>query len=374
MKQRRLFLIIAALFLAFFVTTCTQEPLFYYITREYPPIEPVIGGAPTQIVEVSSKLYVANRKSLWEYDTTATTPQWVQIPLPAGVEYVKDLASTTSNLYLLAEDGGIHQGPVWSGPPVKYVSGGAQSIYGAGNMLFIGTGSAVYADFSLPALVTGISPAPGGLLTGAAYDGTDYYISTAYGENTGIFNITTNTKVYPSSGNASVKGIIAVGSTAIIAVNSERQIIYKDPSGANFDSATDPGIITTSVSFTGAMALWDAGANHMVLLGLQKGSGTFPYGYRELDIDGSWNVDATGVFVPGNDNSGGRATSIDPGSRETSAIGKHPVNSLYVIPSSDSGDALSRRIVVASTLKNGLWSYRARRGVPQWNGEDNSAP
>ncbi|MDR2144169.1 MAG: hypothetical protein LBP29_07350 [Treponema sp.] len=122
------------------------------------------------------------------------------------------------------------------------------------------------------------------------------------------------------------------------------------------------------------MARWGHGVDTKILLGLLDGSGTFAYGYRELDLNGG-NVSATGVFVPGNTAPAAgteRTTSIDPGSRETSAIGKHPVNSLYVIPLSNSGDRESRPIIVASTQKEGLWSYRVRRDVPQWNGEDNS--
>jgi hypothetical protein len=192
-------------------------------------------------------------------------------------------------------------------------------------------------------------------------------------ENTGIFRVsgtgTTATKVYPSSGSSSVKGIIAVGST-VIAVNAEGQVVYKDGNVSDFSNP-----ITPSVKFTGGMALWEHGGDKKILLGLLHGSGTFAYGYRELDLNGSGNVNSSGVFVPGITAPATgltRTTSIDPGSRETSAIGKHPVNSLYVIPHSDSGDKDGRPIIVASTQKEGVWSYRTRRGTAQWNGEDNS--
>jgi hypothetical protein len=367
-----------------FFAACTQEPLFWYIYGEYPPIDPKIGGAPTEIVDTGTALYVANRNSLWKYDYNET--KWGSIDKPPGT--IKAIAATPNTvppaLYVLIEGGTIHKstdnGANWD--PGTSISG-AQQIFGAHDRLFAGNGSAVYEYPS----TTPISGA-GGLLRGAAWDGTTYYICTVKmwdTENTGIFTVsttTTATKVYPSSGNASVKGIIAAGST-VIAVNSEGQVIYKD-SAASTNSFASPGIINpSSVKFTGGMALWkwtDASSviHQKILLGLQDGSGTFSYGYRELDLDGSGNVNSSGVFVPGTTtttNNTARTTSIDPGSKETSAIGKYPVTALYVIPSPpgpNSGDADGRPVIVASTLQDGLWSYRARRGDPQWNGEDNS--
>jgi hypothetical protein len=381
MKTKRLF-VPAILFLVSFFAACTQEPLFWYIYGEYPPIDPIIAGAPTEIVEANGKLYVANRKSLWICDTSALFPMWGQTFSPgASIKAVAATPDTTpAMVYVLYEGGSIYStadGIAWNGPVALP---GAQQIYGARDKLFAGNGSVVYVcDFtssspSIQIIGSGSDPAPGGLLRGAAWDGANYYICTTEvwgAENTGIFRVsgTTAAKVYPSSGNASVKGIIAVGST-VIAVNSEQQVVYQDSAAPNFS-----GFIPVSVSFTGGMALWEHGGDKKILLGLLHGSGTFTYGYRELDLDGSGNVNSSGVFVPGNTAPAAgstRTTSIDPSSRETSAIGKHPVNSLYVIPNSNSGDKDGRPIIVASTQKEGVWSYRTRWGTAQWNGEDNN--
>jgi hypothetical protein len=364
---------LTVLFLGFVLTTCAQEPLFWYIHEEYPPIESIIGGAPTQIVYdgiASLSLYVANRKSLWKYDTTSPNPEWVKLGLSSG--FIKAIAfvetGADQGLYVLFEDGSISKSADGNAPWTGSTTvSGAQQIYGAGNTLFIGNGSAVYNGAGTQ--ITG-SPDPGGLLSGAAWDGTNYYISTANmwgNEKTGIFTVsgTTATKVYHSSSDVSVKGIIAAGST-VVAVNSEGQIIYKDGNISDFSSPISPG-----VSFTGGMAVWYYSGDKKILLGLLRGSGTFPYGYRELDLDASGDVDSSAVFVPGDTDNSARTTSIDPGSRETSAIGKYPVTSLYVIPGS-TGDSSGRPVIVASTQKDGVWSYRVRRGSPQWNGEDNS--
>jgi hypothetical protein len=375
MKIKHFFLTAAVLLLS----TCTQEPLFWYINQEYPPIDPIIEGVPTEIVRAGDVLYVANRRSLWKYDLTGTH-QWERVDnIPAS--YIKAIAATTTDLYVLDDDGTIHKfdGTVltWNPAPTVYVSG-AQQIYGAETKLFIGTGSAVY-DYDAPSTSMTASTAfntPGGLLRGTVKVGSDYYICTAKvsgDENTGIFKISgaTVTKVYPSlSCSVSIKGIIATGST-VVAVNDEKYIIYQDGNTPDFS-----GSISTDVSFTGGMALWEHLGNKMILLGLQKGSGTFRYGYRELDLNAGDIINSGSFSVPGITTIGTitRTTSIDPGSRETSAIGKHPVTSLYVIPSPpgpNSDDPAGRPIIVASTQKDGVWSYRVRRGTPQWNGEDN---
>jgi hypothetical protein len=353
------------------LTTCTQEPLFYYIHLEYPPIEPIIGGAPTEIVKAGNVLYVANQKSLWEYDMSVLNPRWVERSKPSS-EFIKAVAATTTDLYVLDVGGSIYKlnGTNWD--PLGHISG-AEQIYGADDRLFIGTKSTVY-DETLSS-ITGVK----GLLRGAIGDNlSGYYICMAEAwasdpdepENTGIFTVpglgVAATKVYPPSGNVSVKGIINAGTT-IVAV-TENTIVYQDSIGGFDDDPISPG-----VSFTGGMALWEHGTEKKILLGLKKGSGTFAYGYRELDLDGSGDV-ITKVYEPGNVTDG-RTTSIDPGSRETSAIGKHPVTALYAIPSSpalNSGDSDGRPIIVASTQQNGVWSYRVRQGTPQWNGEDNS--
>jgi hypothetical protein len=365
MKTKRLFSVIALVFLGFFLTTCSQEPLFYYIHLEYPPIEPIIGGAPTEFAEAGGVLYVANRENLWTYDRTLD--QWEKISTKPGT--IKAIAATSAGLYVLDDGGTIYRssdgGITWNS---SVHIPGAQQIYGARDTLFAGNGSVVYVCNFASSTATPItgSGAPGGLLRGAAYAGSTYYICTANvrgNENTGIFTVsgTTATKVYPSSGNSSVKGIIAAGST-IVAVTGN-MVIYKN-SGTVYSNSS------ISASVTGGMALWpNTTSPTKVLLGLQKGgSGTFRYGYREFDLNGPGEGS---VYVPGNTDGGKRTTSIDPGSTQTSAIGKHPVTALYAIPGSNSGDNLGRPIILASTQQNGVWSYRVRRGTPQWNGEDN---
>jgi hypothetical protein len=54
------------LLLCMLIAACNQAPLFYYISIETAPIEPIIKGAPSEIVELGSppKLYVSN-STIW---------------------------------------------------------------------------------------------------------------------------------------------------------------------------------------------------------------------------------------------------------------------------------------------------------------------
>ena len=352
------FLVVAGLL----ISACTMDPLFWDISNEYPPIEPLIEGAPSPIVDDGTKLYVSNGM-VWEYDHSSSGDKiWKKMPSqpPASIKMV---AVASAALYALSWNGNLYQwnGTNWAGVPGD--PGGWERLYGAVDKLFVGTGYGVINSFSGSFVVvtgTGVDK-PDGLLTGAAKVSAVYYISTMpkWGpENAGIFDASTPAAcVRKQSG--TVKGIIASGTSAIAVTTN--LVLY----GANFANTRSSG-----VDFTGGMALWTDGTDKILLLGLQRGSGSYSYGYREVPLDSSGDITSPGIYEPG-DNSGGRATSIDPNTRETAAIGKHPVTALAVIPGSNSGDDAGRPITIASTQKNGLWSYRVRNGSPQWNGEDN---
>jgi hypothetical protein len=339
-----------------------MDPLFWDISNEYPPIEPLIEGAPSPIVNDGAKLYVSNG-AVWEYAHGGGDKTWKKMPSqpPASIKMVATVTSAISTnykLFALGWNGNLYQYfNGWSRVPGD--PGGWERLYGAVDKLFAGTGEGTIQSYG-GAFASLTGNIPGGLLTGAAKT-TDYYISTMpkWGtENAGIFRVTSG-NVSTGEKGGTVKGIIASG-TNVIAVATDR-VLY----GTNFINTLSGG-----VDFTGGMALWEHSGQKILLLGLQRGGGSYSYGYREVPLDGSGAITSGGIYVPG-DNSGGRATTIDPNTRETAAIGKHPVTALAVIPSSDSGDGAGRPITLASTQKNGLWSYRVRDGSPQWNGEDN---
>jgi hypothetical protein len=354
-------LVCAVNFAIVVLAACSQDPLFLDISREYPPIKPVIDGPASQIVQLGNTLYVTNTNEIWSLNVSSLSGgvNWTSMGNPLGSDrLIKTLAATATDLYALDYDSRLyrHSGGGWT--EISSVSG-AQQIYGAGATLFIGNGKSVFA-------YNGNSPttlsSAGGLLTGAVYVNNVPYISTTKMQDndvTGIYRVSGSvcTPVYQGS----VKGIIATG-TAIHAVHDSGGVSSMD--GGTTWTITWGG----SFYFSGAMAFWPTASNPtMLLVGLMYSNASAGIGYRELDIASGAPA---GPYIPG-DNSNGRQTSISPDKREISAIRKHPVNSLWAGVPGASRDG-TRPIIFASTQQNGVWSYRTRRGDPQWNGEDNS--
>jgi hypothetical protein len=362
------------------LSACTQEPLFYYIALEYPPIAPIIEGAPSPIVEFKGKLYVSNN-DIWICDITNPLPsdryQWERITTGPG--RVKTLAVTSGSpekLYALGWNGEIWESDDGSFFTHLVTDSYFQQIYGAEDALFIGKANETYyLDEYLNDYLNGLPTKPldnvTGLLMGAVWDGsTNYYLGTLGGGMypSGIFSSTSPSGSFTSVKNANIKGMIKLRNNDVVAVGTTGVIYH----GSNFnDVIYGPG-------FSGALALWkDGNNNEMLLLGLEQrtGGSIYAYGYRELKLDSNGGIGGdSGIYLPGND-SGGRATSIDPNMRNNAAIGKYPVNSIYAANGSDSLDGANpkRPIIFASTQQNGLWSYRYRsNGGIQWNGEDNN--
>jgi len=361
-----------------FFTACDQEPLFWDIAHEYPPIEPIIQGSPSRIVAATypspdpsqSKekpvLYVSNGE-IWQCDTnTDDLPMWqIMSPQPRGK--IKTLAAPLEGyLFSLDWDGNIRKwdGTEWS-LPLKETEGKPEQIFGAGNFLFAGArtgepGTANgYCILAMEAQNSAMTMKKikenTGLLSGAVYDGGDYFLGTQGG---GIYKTNTPTVLLPDpplTEGSSIIGIIK-HDDKIVAITTQREIMYyKDK---DFIIYTVPGF-----DFSGAIASWEYDGKHLLLLGLLNKSGSFGYGYRELMWDG-------GISVPGET----EISSVERGSQFTSAIGNYGVAALYVLPPNITykADNDERPVVYASTVKNGLWSYRRRGGRAQWNGEDNS--
>jgi hypothetical protein len=364
---------ISGLFLlCIFFTACDQEPLFWDIAHEYPPIRPIIEGAPSRIVSLTKTnpvLYVNNRHNIWEFDTNTNDAVWHLFPRPP-VDKIKTLATTVGYLFALDWDGNIRKwnGMAWS-EPLAGIFGKPEQIFGAGNYLFAGalTGTAgtsngycIMAMEETNSVISKIKENTG-LLFGADYNGSNYFLATR-GDGIYITGTPLSSLSTPAVGTfgLSIAGLIAHNSH-IVAVTTGRQIIYYD--GSNFVHLTSTGF-----DFSGAMASWkNKNGDYLLLLGLQNSSGSFGYGYRELVWDSPGDTPL--IKVPGEPG----VSSVEPGFQYTSAIGKYALTALFVLPVDilDSNDNENRPIVYASTVKDGLWSYRTRGGIAQWNGEDN---
>jgi len=368
------------LLLSFLIIACDQEPLFWDIAHEYPPIEALIKGSPSRIAAVEysnpdpdlkrTVLYVSNG-DIWEWDISASPdhPAWAKMAIqPDGK--IKTLAAIGEVLFSLDWNGNIKKwgGQAWSS--VDGISGRPEQIFGAGDCLFAGslagtpgtkTGYCILAMGVNDNTMIQIK-SDTGLLMGAAENGGVFFLGT---RGDGILLTSSPTVPSPAyvygEGDSSIIGLIE-HSGIIVAITTGRQIVYGGAGGfAEF-------VPSNSADLSGAMASWEnSNGDQLLLLGLQRSSGSFGYGYREL----IW--DNRSLYAPGGE---GAFSSVEKNLQYISAIGNHAVHALYAIPASvtaaGKADDMGRPIVFASTQKSGLWSYRTRGGQAQWNGEDNS--
>jgi hypothetical protein len=384
MKKNIVFLIIICALLA----ACDQEPLFWDIAHEIPPIEAMIDPAYNIVANNSDPakpvLYVAS-EDVWtwdtnDWDTDVRKPAWKKMsPQPGGK--IRMAAVTGTTLFSLDWNGTIKKfdGTNWSGVTVP--AGKAERIYGAGNYVFAGclTGTPGtkdgYSIFAIDASGS-VAPAPiksgTGLLSGAAQSGAYYLGTIGKGilQTNGTSEAASVTVYEIKDGNtnpietpAIIIGLINHDGT-IVAITSARQLLYENTGGFTL-------LASYSAYFSGAMASWkNENGDRLLLLGLFRSSGNFRYGYREIIWEKEKDITFNkSLSIPGED----ILSSVKQDYQYTSGISNHVVVGLYALPYNFSADEKDRPIVYACTQKFGLWAYRTRRGAAQWNGEDNSS-
>jgi len=352
-------LILSGLLLLF---SCNQDAIFFKISQETAPIKPLIPGSPTNMVEFKNIMYVASGNTLHWYSHGAWDGGAGRIPQPRG--WISGLAATSDNLYALR----FFLGPeiqlfrfdgVWQ--EVNRQAGEytiLQTIYAdptlGSTRLFAGARinspteeryGILYLDDSntLQLLKDNI-----GLLYGAASDSTTHYLSTT----TGVYKINEN-DITDSSKVAQIREGTFVG---MLKINNK--IIVVERNGSIFE-VTSGGLIyrvSTDNTATGALALWTGGGRTMLTAGIQKSNAS--YGYVEFNVD-SDNLPVGSPSDP--------SITVDGlTDRYHASLGKYPINHMHQA----SLDVDSGMRFFASTVNQGLWSYRNRVGGPQWNAED----
>ena len=382
------------------ICSCNQDPIFFTISRETAPLEPLIKGSPTNMVRFIHNgvdgFFVAS-KQLYRY----TGGSWnYSGPQPSG--RVIALAATANYLYAVCITGDMdrtlrrlkNDGTNWE--TIPFDAGGSpmiQSIYAdpdpVSKRLFVGTGNtdpfAIWhihdddGDAKLKLLINETK-----YLSGAAFDGSNYYLSTRdiVGKGGGIFMVDfgggPDIELLESPGgenkNLQIIGMIKLEDGTIIAVERD--------GGAFFEVGTG-GIerrgIATGGWATGALAIWEHPhdvekpkneTRKLLVAGIQGGlynttTSSYTHGYVEFDLESS-----DGSLI---------GSRRDPGILDTiygdhdqdrykATIGKHPINHLFQVP----GDIDSNMTFFASTKNVGLWSYRERPrdGGWQWNAEN----
>jgi hypothetical protein len=318
---------------ALFLFSCDQHEIFYDISREVKPKDPVIPGSPTKIVELSGKLYVSNGKSLYIYNNGA----WSETGKPSGT--ITDVA-VAGSLYCIVENKSLYRlaNNQWTNIPVPGYAF-IQNIYG-GNTLYIGVSNGnVYSVLSYSGsnlsgpLLSGTGE--GFLLRGAA--GSYYAVSN------GIYNGST-----PISGSTgyTIMGMIQAGST-IVASTRDGKILHG--SGGSFTAAS------FGSKFDRALAVYRRpfnSPNYLLLVGV------YTNGFMEIEINNnSWN-NYPPIHSPGQgDYNSGKTTAHDY-AQYRSSLGIQPITGIY---------QASDGTLFASTQQKGLWAYQLRDEGWQWN-------
>jgi hypothetical protein len=306
---------------------CNQDPIFHNISNEVKPKDPLIDGSPSKLVERSGSLYVANGR-LWKYSDGG----WTRVE--GSPPNIYDIAGG-STLYLLQLRGSETAVYSWNDTeaiPLENATGYSmiQGLYDSGSGVVAGAMRPDSEDYAV-LTVSGNSlslrrtiPYP---LTGVS--------GSFYATSGGIFSGLSGTSISGSYTN--IAGIIST-SRGVIAVTSGGTILEVSGSSVTAHS--------TSVSFTGALAVYNRGSVNLLLLGI-KGN-TYDLGYREMKLNGSWDLYTPGEMAPD--------SSVADEDKYMATLGQHAVSSLRYYGS----------VLFASTQKDGLWSYRNN----EWNAEE----
>jgi len=376
LNKLKIFLAILVLFLF----SCNQDSIFYDISNEPEPKDPLIDGSPTNIVAVKNRVYAGTRfnNKIFCYANNNGTLGWNTINLPSG--YLGQLATDGEDLYVLIfQNRDPLNSPIirkynistntW-GTTYTMSSYPIQTIFGAGKRIFAGgqygTNRQNFAimfvnNDSLSIIKYGTS-----LLKGAAENASGtVYLATA-GDGMFTFNESAlNTTPVSGTEKANLNGIINVGGN-IVAVGADGTV-YSDI-GGSFNN------INAGVNFTGAMGVWLDRNNQfkpsLLLMGVRGRGSSLTHGYREMILDNG--KPSFTIKSPGDDS----PTSVVNKAKYSASIGTHPVESIMQLPDVSNGGPLNYSSFIsdpdweppifASTAINGLWSYR--KG--EWNAEE----
>jgi hypothetical protein len=376
MKPRQCIFILLFFWGLLALGACKLDAIFYAISQEPALRDPQISGSPTNIVPWTdgSDTYAvaANVNNVYRY----RSGNWETLPHPEG--WIRGLAATSTSLFVLT-DGTLKKYESGAWTPISphagyprvltiYVDPGSSWLFaGAGN----GTATASSADYAilyldsagiLQALKSGAA-----ILTGAAFDGTDHFLSTA---GSGVFSIAESALSSPSpsltgplsGAEGNISGIIAFtysGSPEIVAIRRDGAVLRY-----NSGSFTPRGNI--GYDATGSLAAWRAQPSDtdplLLLAGIQGSTSqtnqTNTNGYREIELSSLASGDLT-IHAPGS----GNISSVLNADKYNSSLGKYPIHYLYQGPAGE-------QVVFAATVNQGLWSYRDHGdGEEIWNVE-----
>ena len=363
--MKKTFLRIFILSLIILMLGACNDPIFYQISIEVPIIPPRIAGSPVNFVEYKGSVYAASGSGLFGYNGS-----WTDLSAPSG--RIISLGASAMYLYALCEDGNgrtikrTTDLTNWNNEVINdknLQNEKLQSFYIADTNIFICTvdNSGHYIiRWSVEGSInfSKIHSDKAALLRGVAAAATGYYLCTSSGIYTWTSGAPTLSLIgtYKTDPNEYYMGIINLSTSGAdpVAVVTRNGRLYEVGAGI-----TEKTKLDDDSNATGALAVWKKdGTDYLLLVGRgdtgYTTSSGHTFGYAEVELSAG---SITGTFKqPGT----GTVSSISGEANYIGTIGKNPVN--HMIQASDG-------ILFAATQKNGVWSYRVRNGLPQWNSE-----
>ena len=339
-----------------------------------------------------------NTSARWGVDIGISQPHGRIIDIAATREHLYVLSmsgvggrDTTSILRLDNSTGGWIQIPRPEGSNLQAIFADPQS-----GRLFASTLAAIFhlndQDELAPLVILGRSayntagnqvPVPGtGLLSGVVYRGGGVHILST---RSGILEVTGNDGAWIGAAGDTgdvvrvFMGMIRLPDNATVIAAERTGFLYQVTPGAIAripNQARDPDdssliggdYVNIGRDASGALALWeerDADGvltldKRMLIAGAQGPRHTthFNNGYVEFTLTPGGSLDtaiprrATGTLI-----------SVDNNDRYRTSLGRLPINHLFQAP----WEIDENMTFFASTQTDGLWSYRVRAGIPQWN-------
>jgi hypothetical protein len=378
------------------------------ISREVKPQEPRIKGVPSKMAIFNRAesgddwgVYIGG-SSLHRYAQAGDgsgAAVWDEGDLPQPPGKIYDLAAAGNYLYALAGQDplglyrlGKGSGAQWE--EVGFAAGDAgfsqfQAIYGevngeglpVGDILFVGTSNGspgrngddnfaiFYTDGVSSEGKLNLAVQGTGLLTGAAQSGNFHYVST---NGTGIYagaSPAALNQIPPGDESLRVNGLINIES-AVLALCYEGDILRVNGSALSKLNSN-----SIRFNFRGPAALWRPGPGGAPALLLTAVRNSDPvYGYREILLSGNPPELAGGELElrhPGDDS----PTTVGDDKQFKDTIEPKPLNAILQVPARiDPEMVLLVSVQGTGTMNNdtdgGLWSYRSRDGIWQWNAEN----
>jgi len=386
--------------LALILCTC-KDPVFYAISLEVKLAEPRIKGVPTNFVIYDGRMYVASGETLYAYNS-GTEPDktafWSTEAKPGG--NILQIASTGNYLYALCSTDQNNNGKTVikrfdkensSWPETGGIANDfdkIQNIFAAGDMLFIMASTSTYnttfytilyidsSETINELIITNTDQNDTGIINGAACVYNDkklYFLST---KDRGVYRIDDiNDGAYLIKYKDTNGNDVNINFSGIINLQDDDSTILLVARNGEVYTVKDSIVKIENVSMgkmaTGALAIWRENdlpsSNRLLLAGRQDSlsysiNSGYTYGYLELELDVNGIRSGKNFVEPGKE----PLSTVTENERYLSTIGKYPLNYIFQVPAAiDSG-----MITFASTQKSGVWSYRERKGIFQWNAEE----